>query len=137
MSEPVRGVVVAHADLAEALVHCVEGIAGVEGALVAISNNGVGPSELERRVEGAVGASDAVIFVDLASGSCALAAQTAARTSGRVAVVTGVNLPMLLDFVFHRDMELGALVRRLIEKALAGTKAHVEETNPGAPRGEP
>ena len=42
-------------------------------------------------------------------------------------VVSGVNLPVLLDFVFHRDMPLAALVERLVEKGRAGiTGAHRE-----------
>lgn len=116
MSEPVRGVVVAHADLAAALVRAVERIAGVEGRLQPLSNEGLGPEALRRRLASAVGEGPAIVFADLASGSCALAGRMAASGEGRCAVVTGVNLPMLLDFVFHADMDLDALLARLVHK---------------------
>lgn len=129
MSDKVRGVVVAHAGLAEALVNCVNRIAGASDALVAISNEGLAPDELQSRVAVAVGPGPAIVFVDLSSGSCAFAGRTVAAEHGGIAVITGVNLPMLLDFVFHRDMELGELVERVVYKAHAGTAAH---TAPGS-----
>ena len=47
MSEPVVGLVVSHASLAEGLVQSVRQIAGVEaGALRAVSNDGCGPEAL-------------------------------------------------------------------------------------------
>jgi mannose/fructose-specific phosphotransferase system component IIA len=39
-----------------------------------------------------------------------------------VAVVTGVNLPMLLEFVFHRDMPFDELLPRLEAKAREGIR---------------
>lgn len=112
----VTGVVVAHGDLAAAMIRAVEGISGVRGVLVGISNAGATPGELKRRVAGAVGEGPAVVFVDMASGSCAFAARKVAEEAPGVAVVTGVSLPMLLDFVFHRDMEPPALAERVAGK---------------------
>ena len=37
-------------------------------------------------------------------------------------MVCGVNLPILLDFVFHRDMPLDELVPRLLEKGRSGIR---------------
>ncbi len=123
MSE-VRGVVVAHGELASALVRVVEGISGVQRALEPVTNVGCTPDELAGRVAGAVGEGPAVVFVDMAAGSCGFAGQRIAR-DGNVAVVSGVNLPMLLDFVFHREMDFRALAERVVEKGRAGATADV------------
>ena len=45
-------------------------------------------------------------------------------------VVSGVNLSMLLDFVFHRDMELTELSQRVVEKGRAGAIAHLPDLYP-------
>ncbi len=123
MSE-VRGVVVAHGELASALVRVVEGISGVQGALESVTNVSCSPDELADRVAQAVGEGPAVIFVDMAAGSCGFAGQRIAR-DGNVAVVSGVNLPMLLDFVFHREMDFRALAERVVEKGRTGATADV------------
>lgn len=135
MSEPVHGVVVAHSDLAEALVRAVERIAGESGALMPVSNEGKGPEEVRRAVETACEAGPTVVFTDLASGSCGLAARFAAARGRQVAVVSGANLPMLLDFVFHRRMALEALVERLVRKGRDGIAGNAPASPPAAPRG--
>ena len=56
------------------------------------------------RVLAAVDARPAVVFVDLASGSCLFAVLKRLRNEQSVRVVTGVNLAMLVDFVFHRSL---------------------------------
>ncbi len=118
--EAASGVVVAHSRLASALVGAVERISGVQGALRPLSNQGCSPEELERRVQEEIGGGRAVVFVDLASGSCAFAGRRVGLQRPGIAVITGVNLPMLLDFVFHREMELEALADRLVRKGSAG-----------------
>jgi mannose/fructose-specific phosphotransferase system component IIA len=129
MSEPVRGVVLAHASLAEGLVSSVRAISGVdEGALAALSNEGCGPESLQARVDAALpGEGPAIVFTDLGSGSCAFTARRVALQRADTGIVNGVNLSMLLDFVFHREMPLAELVERLVEKGRAGvTGAHRE-----------
>ncbi|HEX6748521.1 MAG TPA: hypothetical protein VF092_14585 [Longimicrobium sp.] len=129
MSEPVRGVVVAHGSLAQGLVSSVLAISGVEGeALRPLSNEGSGPEALQARVNEALGSEGpAIVFTDLGSGSCAFCARRIALERPETAIVTGVNLPVLLDFVFHREMPLGELVERLVEKGRGGiTGAHRE-----------
>ena len=117
------GVVVAHGGLARALVEAVEGISGVRGALVPVSNADCTPEELERRVSERVGSAPAVVFIDMASGSCAFAGRKAARAVEDAAVVTGVSLPMLLDFVFHRDMTPEELAARVVGKGKDAARA--------------
>jgi mannose/fructose-specific phosphotransferase system component IIA len=117
----VRGLVVAHASIAAGLVEGVRQIAGVpEEVLLPLSNIGCGPDALRQRLEEALGSGPAVVFTDLGSGSCAFAARRVALERPDTAVVTGVNLPILLDFVFHRDLSLPELVERLVEKGRAG-----------------
>jgi len=119
MSE-VRGVVVAHGDLATSIVSVVDSIAGLTGALVPVSNSGCSPDRLKERIEAAMGeAADTIVFVDLASGSCGFAGRAVGRLRGRTAVLSGFNLATLLDFVFHRDMELVSLAERLVHKGQA------------------
>ena len=128
-SEPVRGVVLAHASLAAGLVASVRAIAGIgEEAVTALSNEGCGPESLQARVDAALpGAGPAIVFTDLGSGSCAFTARRIALQRPETGIVTGVNLAILLDFVFHREMPLPELVERLVEKGRAGiTGAHRE-----------
>jgi mannose/fructose-specific phosphotransferase system component IIA len=120
MSEPIRGIVAAHGPLATALVAAVEQISGVEGALIAVSNSGCDRGLIEERIADAVGAGPAVIFVDMPSGSCLFAAMRRMRESQEVRVVTGVNLAMLVDFVFHRTLPIAEASARAVD---AGTRA--------------
>jgi mannose/fructose-specific phosphotransferase system component IIA len=73
-------------------------------------------------VDAAAGQGPAIVFVDLQTGSCGAAAAYACRGAQGRAVICGVNLPMLLDFVFHRDLALDALVTRLVESGRAAIK---------------
>ena len=105
MSDASRGIVVAHGSLAQALVEEAERITGQRGVLHPVSNTGGDRAEIERRVAEAVGAGPAVIFVDMPCGSCFLAAMQMEHARPDVRVVTGTNLPMLLDFLSHQAME--------------------------------
>lgn len=116
-SEPARGIVVAHGGLAEGLVDAVRQIAGVaREELVGVPNRDLGCEELCARTRAALGPARNVIFTDLPSGSCHLAAMIVVRDLPETPVVTGVNLPMLLDFVFSRALVFDELVPRLAER---------------------
>jgi mannose/fructose-specific phosphotransferase system component IIA len=104
MSEELLGVVVCHGPLATALVDAAEQISGLKGVLVPVTNSGCDRDTLEERVMRAVNGQPAVVFVDLASGSCSFAVLKRLRGEPSVRVVTGVNLAMLVDFVFHRTL---------------------------------
>ena len=112
MSEPLRGVVVSHVELAHALVSAVRAISGIDDALHAVSNEGCDPAALAARIDAAIGPGPAVVFVDLPGGSCLTSTVRFARGRPDVAVVTGVNLAMLLDFVFHRELSPPDAARR-------------------------
>ncbi|MGQ0701734.1 MAG: PTS sugar transporter subunit IIA [Gemmatimonadales bacterium] len=123
MSDPLRGVVVAHGDVARALVGAAEEISGLRGALSAVSNSGLGRAELEQRVMEAVDGHPAIVFVDLPSGSCLFAAMRRVAALPVVRVVTGVNLVMLLEFLFHRGEPIDEVVRRTAESGAKGIGA--------------
>ena len=119
MSE-LRGVVVSHAAVAQALVAAVRAITGIDDALTPVSNEGCGTEALAERLREAVGNGPALLFVDLPGGSCMTSSTRYARQHADIAVVTGVNLAMLLDFVFHRNVSPEEAARRAVD---AGAKA--------------
>ena len=115
-----RGIIVTHAAVAQALVAAVGAITGVQDALSGVSNEGCGTDELAERLRQAIGDGPAVLFVDLPGGSCFTSSVRYAKQHAEIAVVTGVNLAMLLDFVFHRDIPPAEAARRAVD---AGAKA--------------
>jgi mannose/fructose-specific phosphotransferase system component IIA len=112
MSEELSGVVVCHGELARAMIGAAEQISGVTGALIPVSNTGCDRNTLEERVLSAVAGRPAVVFVDLASGSCLFAVLKRLRSETSVKVVTGVNLAMLVDFLFHRALSAAEAASR-------------------------
>ena len=120
MTEPLRGVVVGHGSVAQALVAAAEEISGLTGILTPVSNTGADREQLEQRVVDAVGDHPAVVFVDLPSGSCHFAAMRRLAKRTDVRVVTGVNLVMLLEFLFHREQSPAEVARRAAETGTRG-----------------
>ena len=98
------GVVVGHGSVAASLVDAVARITGERDGLTAVSNDQCDRGSLEQRIADAVGNAPALVFVDLAAGSCLLAVLTRLRGRDDVRIVTGVNLAMLLDFMYHREL---------------------------------
>lgn len=122
---PPRGIVVAHAGLAKGLVEAVQRITGIdEAALVPFSNEGLGPSGIVDGLNHLMDAGPTIVFTDLREGSCGIAARHACREGGERAVVTGVNLPLLLDFAMKRSiLPFHELVARLVERGREGISA--------------
>ena len=123
MSEPLKGVIVSHAQLAEALVEAVREIVGDDGGLIALSNRGASTESLCADVAAAVGDGPALVFVDMPGSSCMHAALKEFRTRPDVAVVAGVNLPMLIDFVFHRTVAPAEAAERATQAASRSIRA--------------
>ncbi len=119
MSELLIGVIVAHTEVAEALVGAVRTIAGDDGGLVAVSNRGCDRAALLRRIDEAIAGRPAVIFTDMAGGSCGHTAAVLARERPALKVVTGVNLGMLVDFAFHRGLSPEAAAERAVQTGRA------------------
>jgi mannose/fructose-specific phosphotransferase system component IIA len=117
------GIIVTHGGLAEALRDAAAAIAGDSTSLEIVSNDGLSPDELVARVRDALrraGPGGAIVFTDLGGGSCANACRAILREHADVRLVTGINLPMLVDFVLRRgDLDLDALVERLLRRGQA------------------
>ena len=95
-----RAVVAGHAGFAAGMVSAVDRIAGLGAALLAVSNDGLDAAAVEAAVRDALRSHGArVVFTDLPAGSCTMAARRIAREDPSVAVVTGVSVATLLDFV--------------------------------------
>jgi len=124
MSELV-GVVICHRGLAGALVEATAAVTGIGEGLIAVSNDGCDTSALFERIERAVAGRPAVLFVDLPGGSCRMGAGLAARGHRDIAVVSGASLPMLLDFVFHRETTPAAAATRAAEVGARGITTSV------------
>ena len=120
MSEAVRGVLIGHGGMPEGMVDAVRHITGADAdALVPISNRGKAPETLAAEVEAIVGGRPAILFTDLPSGSCGFVARRLTQTSAGIAVISAVNLPLLIDFVMNRELPLQELVPRLLQKGRA------------------
>jgi len=108
------GVVVGHGTVSGALVAAAEEITGLRGILIPVSNTNCDRATLEERVVEAIGDREALVFVDLPSGSCFHASLRRMHGHDGIQVVTGVNLAMLLDFLFHRDDALAGAASRAV-----------------------
>jgi mannose/fructose-specific phosphotransferase system component IIA len=116
--EAVRAVLIGHGSMPAGLVDAVRHITG-EDAIVPISNRGMSPDSLAAAVREVVGDGPAIIFTDLQSGSCGFAARRVAHNCSGVAVISSVNLPLLIDFAMNRQMSLEELVPRLLDRGRA------------------
>ena len=115
MSDKLTGIVFAHAKVAEAFVSAVKAIAGDGHGLVPVSNEGCDRAQIQARLDEVIADRPAVVFADMPGGSCAFGAGAYARGHAQVRVVTGVNLAMLLDFAFHRELSPAEAARRAAE----------------------
>jgi mannose PTS system EIIA component len=118
--QAVRGVLLGHGGMPEGMVDAVRHITGCDAdVLMPVSNRGMSPDSLAAEVHRLVGEGPAIVFTDLPSGSCGFVARRLTHTVPRLAVVSGVNLPVLVEFVMNRTLSLEALVPRLLSKGRA------------------
>ena len=117
----ISALVITHGDIGQELVKVVEMILGPTEGLEVLSNHGKSVPDLQADILGWLersGPDGAVIMIDDCGGSCATTAQLACGDGSPVAILSGVNLAMLLGFVTWRETtpfeELG---RKLVQKS--------------------
>jgi PTS system mannose-specific IIA component len=119
-------VILTHGDLCFGLKNTLEGMIGKQEGLLVISNLGLGKDQLSSKLKKAITderfKEGVVIFVDLFGSSCWQISKDIASQNKNVAVVTGVNLPMLVKFFGKREAlpfeKLVSLVKEEGEKGI-------------------
>ncbi|MCK4415390.1 MAG: PTS mannose transporter subunit IIAB [Candidatus Eisenbacteria sp.] len=120
----ISGVLVTHGALGAELLKTAESILGPQDDIAVLSNAGKPLDLLQAELEGLMqGMHPRVLFVDLLGGSCGHVCALMQRRFPRLLLATGVNLPMLLEFLHHRERVPPAdLKQRLLERGRDGIR---------------
>jgi mannose/fructose-specific phosphotransferase system component IIA len=131
-----RALLITHGDLGAALLTTAAGIVGPAPGVEAISNRDQSREGLARLIEAKIAGwngEEGLVLTDIHGGSCAQAAMSGALAGRGAPVITGVNLPMLVDFLVNRGSYTAAeMAARLIDKGRAGVRLL---DSPGAVKG--
>jgi mannose/fructose-specific phosphotransferase system component IIA len=116
---------VTHGVLGEELLRTAAAILGPQTEVLTLSNAGLSADGLQeaiaRRVAEIPEANPVVLITDLAAGSCGIASRRLGPGDRALRKITGVNLPMLLEFLHYRDtLPLDELLPRMEAKGKAG-----------------
>lgn len=115
----VPALVVMHADLADALLRAAAKVYGPVDDVEVLSNEGLSRGDLERAIDEKVArwTHGGLVLTDFWGGSCHMCSAVAARGRGEVVVLTGLNLPTLIDYLHNRDaFDAPVLAERLLKK---------------------
>ncbi len=105
----IRALVAGHGDFAAGIVSAVDQITGRGEVFQAMTNRGMSAADVAAALGQALDATGAtVVFTDLPAGSCTMAARRLQRERPGLAVVVGVNLAAMLDFVFAEGDDVAA-----------------------------
>jgi len=122
----IRGVMLTHGNLGEALIQTAERIVGPVKNLSNVSSTGMSPKDLKIHLEKLVQSDDEInsaclIFVGLKGGHPWHVACRIARHHPNVSVISGVNLPMFLSFLIKREsLSFSELIKQLKTDAYRG-----------------
>ena len=101
----VPAILVMHADLSAALLRAAATVYGPIDEVGILSNEGLSRDALESRIDAEVAGWDrgGLVLTDFWGGSCHTCGLAAARGHGQIVIATGVNLPLMLDYLHNRD----------------------------------
>jgi len=127
MNEPsgIRALVAGHGDFAAGLISAVEAVTGRGGLLEPIQVKGLCGEDIQQLLRERIVATEAqVIFTDLQAGSCTMAARRLLRDRPDVLLVSGTNLPMLLDFVMSSAATVHEAAHAAVDRARSAIAAY-------------
>jgi len=116
----VPALLVTHADLGAALLRAAEQIYGPVDGVEVLSNSELSRDDLEDAIEQRVALwpHGGLVLTDFPGGSCQQCGLLASRSHAEVVVVSGINLPALLDYLHNREQyAVDELAERLKVKA--------------------
>lgn len=123
-STPRRALVAGHGDFAAGLISAVEAVTGRGELLDPIEVKGLCGEDIQLLLRERLKANGAtIIFTDLQAGSCTMAARRLLREMPGVLLLSGANLPMLLDFVMS-SAEPHEAARAAVERARAAISVY-------------
>ena len=124
MGQPVLGVLVTHAALGSELLRTAEAILGPQERVEVLSNTGTSVESLSGDLRSLIAEepdAPVFLFVDLLGGSCGHVCQLIRGLHPNTTVFSGVNLPMFLEFLYHRDrVSIDELKERILSKGRDG-----------------
>lgn len=120
----VRAIVAGHGTFAAGIISAVEQITGRGAVYVAVSNSGLCLDDIQETIARELDRTGArVLFTDLPAGSCTMAVRRMLKARPGVALVTGVNLSLLLDFAMQ-DGDPVAAAQTALERGRASMASY-------------
>lgn len=116
----IPALLVTHADLGAALLRAAQQVYGPVSDVEVLSNSEFSRADLENAIRGRVAGwtHGGLVLTDFPGGSCQQCGLLAARGNAEIVVVTGVNLPGLLDYLHNREQyPVAELAEHLIARA--------------------
>jgi PTS system mannose-specific IIA component len=116
----IPALLVTHADLGAALLRAAQQIYGPVGDVEFLSNSEFSRTDLEHAIRERVSGwtHGGLVLTDFPGGSCQQCGLLAARGNAEILVVTGMNLPGLLDYLHNREQyPVAELAERLMTRA--------------------
>jgi PTS system mannose-specific IIA component len=116
----IPALLVTHADLGAALLRAAEQIYGPVADVEVLSNSELSRADLENAIRGRVSGwtHGGLVLTDFPGGSCQQCGLLAAQGHDEILVISGVNLPALLDYLHNREhYPVAELAERLTTRA--------------------
>ncbi len=123
-SKPILGILVTHHEIGRELLRAAESIVSPQENLVVLSNRNAGFDSLCQQIQSVIPDDmDTIVMIDYFGGSTHLAARSLCESNKRLALICGLNLPMLLSFVTKRNqLSFSQLVDVIQADAIRGIR---------------